>query len=90
MNKQTKHYARLAQQNQWSDRSVSEIPPEHLEGYIYMLWRDYLKVYKKHKNIFIDEFDWLAGSPFKSHTTNNRQPVKAQVDGRGYIHWVWA
>ncbi|MDJ0596129.1 MAG: hypothetical protein QNJ72_40140 [Pleurocapsa sp. MO_226.B13] len=90
LNEQRKHYARLAEENQWSDRFVSEIPPEHLEGYVYMLWRDYLKIYKKHKNIFIDEFDWLAGSPNQSRTTNNRQQVKAQIDCRGYIHWVWA
>ena len=90
LNEQRKHYARLAEENQWSYQPVSEIPPEHLEGYVYMLWRDYLKIYKKHKNIFIDEFDWLAGSPFKSRTTNNRHVVKAQIDYRGYIHWVWA
>ena len=90
LNRERKHYARLAEENQWLNLPVSEIPPEYLEGYVYMLWRDYLKVYKKHKNIFIDEFDWLAGSPFKSRTTNNRQQVLAQIDNRGYIHWVWA
>ena len=90
LNKQRKYYARLAEENQWSNQAVSEIPLEHLEGYVYMLWRDYLSIYKKHQNIFIDEFDWLAGSPSQSRTTNNRQAVKAQIVGRGYIHWVWA
>ncbi|MEM7760239.1 MAG: hypothetical protein AAF298_19240 [Cyanobacteria bacterium P01_A01_bin.40] len=90
LNEHTKRYARLAKENQWSDRSVAEIPPEHLEGYVYMLWRNYLKIYKKHKNIFIDEFDWLAGSPSQCRTTNDRQAVKAQLDWHGYIHWVWA
>ena len=90
LNELLKHCAQLAQENQWSSQPISEIPPEYLEDYIYFLWRDYLKIYKKHKDIFIDEFDWSAGKPLRSRTTSNRQAVKAEIDYRGYIYWVWA
>jgi hypothetical protein len=90
LNEQKKQYAQRSKENQWSSKPVSEIPPEHLNGYVYLLWRDYLEIYKKHKYIFINEFDWKEGEPSKSRSTNNRQAVNAQLDSSGYIHWVWA
>ena len=90
LNQLRKRYAQLSSSNQWSSKSVSEIPPEHLEGYVYLLWRNYLKTYKQHQHVFIDEFDWLAGEPNQSRITSSRQTVKAQFDSRGYIYWVWA
>ncbi len=89
LNEHTKRYARLAEENQWSNQFVAEIPPEHLEGYVYMLWRNYLIIYKKHKNRFIDVFDWVTVSPSHCRTTNDKQAAKAQLDWHGYIHWVW-
>ena len=89
LNELSKHYTQLSEENQWSSKPVSEIPPEHHSGYIYILWRNYLKTYKKNQHIFIREFDWLAGKPFRFRTTNNRQTVKAEIDYRGYIYWVW-
>jgi hypothetical protein len=53
-------------------------------------WQDYINALKAGKELFLDEFHWRGGQPYKTRTTSKVQRVEGFIDLLGYIHWVWA
>jgi hypothetical protein len=45
---------------------------------------------KAGKELFVSEFDWRGGQPYKTKTTSKVQRVEGFIDLLGYIRWVWA
>ena len=52
-------------------------------------WQDYINALKAGKELFVSEFDWRGGQPYKTKTTSKVQRVEGFIDLLGYIHWVW-
>jgi hypothetical protein len=53
-------------------------------------WQDYINALKAGKELFVSEFQWRGGQPYKTKTTSKVQRVEGFIDKLGYIHWVWA
>jgi hypothetical protein len=53
-------------------------------------WQDYSNALRAGKELFVSEFDWRGGQPYKTKTTSKVQPVEGFIDLLGYLHWVWA
>ena len=51
-------------------------------------WQDYINALKAGKELFVSEFDWRGGQPYKTKTTSKVQRVEGFIDKLGYIHWV--
>ncbi|MBD2207553.1 hypothetical protein H6G33_35040 [Calothrix sp. FACHB-1219] len=63
---------------------------KHLEPYL----EKYLNAFTKGKELFVDEFDWRSGEPYKKRETNGKitnspRKVKGTIDEWGHIVWVW-
>ncbi|MDZ8086092.1 MAG: hypothetical protein RMY16_11095 [Nostoc sp. DedQUE12b] len=63
---------------------------KHLEPYL----EDYLSAFIQGKELFVDEFDWRSGQPYKKRVngqqiTNSPGQVQGIVDPLGYIQWCW-
>ncbi|HEY9833840.1 MAG TPA: hypothetical protein V6D26_25035 [Stenomitos sp.] len=52
-------------------------------------WQDYINALKAGKELFVSEFDWRGGQPYKTRTTSQVQRVEGFIDLLGYIHWRW-
>lgn len=64
---------------------------KHLELYL----GDYLSAFIQGKELFVDEFDWRSGQPYKKREkngkiTNRPQQIQGIVDLCGYILWSWS
>lgn len=53
-------------------------------------WKVYLKALSAGKELYIQDFDWRNGQPYKTSKTSKAQQIKAVIDELGFIHWVWA
>jgi len=53
-------------------------------------WQDYIKALRAGKELFVSEFDWRAGQPYKTKTTSKVQRVEGFIDLLGYVRWAWA
>ncbi|BAY33714.1 hypothetical protein NIES2107_56150 [Nostoc carneum NIES-2107] len=63
---------------------------KHLEQYL----ENYLSAFEQGKELFVDEFDWRRGEPYKKREkngkiTNSPGKVKGTVNDWGYIVWCW-
>jgi len=52
-------------------------------------WQDYINALKVGKKLFVSEFDWRGGQPYKTKTTSKVQRVDGFIDLLGYVRWVW-
>ncbi len=53
-------------------------------------FQDYIKALKAAKELYVSQFDWRGGQPYKTRATNKVQRVEGVIDPLGYILWVWA
>lgn len=53
-------------------------------------FQDYIKALRAGKELYVSEFDWRGGQPYKTRATNKVQRVEGVIDQLGYILWVWA
>lgn len=51
---------------------------------------DYIKALKAGKELYVSQFEWRGGQPYKTRATNKVQRVQGVIDPLGYILWVWA
>jgi hypothetical protein len=51
---------------------------------------DYIKALKAAKELYVSQFEWRGGQPYKTRATNKVQRVEGVIDPLGYLHWVWA
>ncbi|WP_375470161.1 hypothetical protein [uncultured Nostoc sp.] len=63
---------------------------KHLEPYL----EDYLSAFIRGKELFVDEFDWRSGQPYKKREkngkiTNSPRKVEGTVNLLGFILWCW-
>ncbi|BAY61184.1 hypothetical protein NIES22_12450 [Calothrix brevissima NIES-22] len=61
----------------------------HLEPYL----EKYLNAFTKGRELFVNEFDWRSGEPYKKREnngkiTNSTRKVKGTIDEWGHIIWV--
>jgi hypothetical protein len=52
-------------------------------------WKDYINALKAGKELFVSEFDWRGGQPYKKRTTSKVQRVEGFIDSQKYIQWRW-
>ena len=50
---------------------------------------DYAKSMRKHKDAYLDDFQWRNGQPYKYKVTSSPKPAVAETDAYGYILWCW-
>ncbi|MGG6242889.1 hypothetical protein ACQ4N7_30210 [Nodosilinea sp. AN01ver1] len=50
---------------------------------------DYAESMRKHKDVYLDDFQWRNGQPYRYKVTSSPQPVEAKVDAYGSIQWCW-
>jgi hypothetical protein len=60
------------------------------ETLISPLFFDYIKALKAAKELYVSQFEWRGGQPYKTRATNKVQRVEGVIDPLGYLHWVWA
>jgi len=53
-------------------------------------WQDYINALRAGKELFVSEFDWRGGQPYKTKTTSKVQRVEGFIDLLGYVRWAWA
>jgi len=87
----------LKQANTWNNNWVLAMQAQidknakynnHLEPYL----EAYLTAVQEGKELFVDEFDWRSGKPYKKQVnsqqvTNSPLLVQGDVDPLGYIRW---
>jgi len=54
------------------------------------LWQAYIDALKAGKELFVAEFDWRTGQPYKTKATSCVQPVEGFIDLLGYLNWGWS
>lgn len=76
-------YWLLALRNHFDEEQFSEklISPH---------WQDYINALKAGKELFLSEFHWRGGQPYKTRQTSKVQRVEGCINLLSYIHWVWA
>jgi hypothetical protein len=50
---------------------------------------NYAQSTRKHKDAYLDDFQWRNGQPYKYKVTSSPQPVEGDVQPWGYLQWYW-
>ncbi|MBH8566777.1 hypothetical protein I8748_32285 [Nostoc sp. CENA67] len=90
----------LKQANTWNNNWVFAMQAQieknakynnHLEPYL----EAYITAVQEGKELFVDEFDWRSGNPYKKQVngqqiTNRPLTIQGDVDPLGYIQWYYS
>ncbi|MBD0344259.1 MAG: hypothetical protein ICV63_05390 [Coleofasciculus sp. Co-bin14] len=52
-------------------------------------WQDYINALRAGKELYVSEFNWRGGQPYKTRATNKVQRVEGFIDSLNYIQWRW-
>ena len=53
-------------------------------------FQNYINALKAAKELYVLDFEWRGGQPYKTRATNKVQRVKGVIDNLSYILWLWA
>lgn len=59
---------------------------QHLEPYL----EAYIEALQQGKALFVDEFEWRSGQPYRKKTTNNPRQLRAHINLLGHLEWLWS
>jgi len=83
-------YLKFLREIGWSGYFLLALREQNHRGPLDSVWKDYLKAMSAGKELFIQDFDWRDGQPYKAKKTSRVQLVKPIIDVQGFIRWVWA
>lgn len=83
-------YLKFLKQSDWYGGWLLALREHDPWGPLAPLWENYLQALRAGKDLFIDEFDWRAGHPYKAYSTSRSCPVEAGFDSEGHICWFWS
>ena len=83
-------YLRFLRGIGWRGYWLLALRDQNHRGLLDRSWKAYLKNLSAGKELYIQDFDWRNGQPYKNVKTSKSQRVEAIIDELGFIHWVWA